>query len=415
MLHGLRERLTAVTGGFPAAHRGSSALHLNAAATAEAVVKAYYTLLECHGKSDYLKSRAGLVGVRQCLVAPLQTLCIGEKLIFLFFSGGFVYHAFRLVADIKEIVEIIPAKGCHGKYLAGVDIHYNRTRAVFYIIILDGLIERFFNIVLYAHVDGRHDIAAVFGSVISLILVKQKVGSVCVSRTHILAVRTAQGGVILGLNAVKSDVIRADKANHMTGKRRVRIIALCVAFKAHALEIVIFFELPHLVGKLGFELFCNGHIPRAGVLRFFKDGIIVKIQYLGKVFCDKLWVLAIHFYLRRTEIHILDICAHRQNILISVVYRASGGGSTRLTELLADSKILIFLVISYLEYIQSCGKRQKCKYAAHCHQEKCAAEHRSVRTAAKIIGFLRFLHDCSFAPWFVYHQVYWRIKFLCLS
>ena len=88
---------------------------------------------------------------------------------------------------------------------------------------------------LYAQVNCGHDIAAVFCPVIALKLIKQQICSVCVCSAHILAVRAAERGIILRLNAVKSDIICTDKAYNMTGKGRVGIIPFCIAFKSDAL------------------------------------------------------------------------------------------------------------------------------------------------------------------------------------
>ena len=193
---------------------------------------------------------------------------------------GFVYGTFCLIAHIEKIIQVISADGGHGKYLAGLNVHRDSTRPVLDIVILHCLIERFFDIMLYRKINCRHKVVAVFRARIALELIKKQVGTVSVCKTHILTRRSAQRGIILCLDSVESVVIGADKAYNMAGKRRVRIISLCVAFKAHALELIFVFKFAYLVGGLFFDLACNGDIPRAVILGFFEYVLTIKPQYL---------------------------------------------------------------------------------------------------------------------------------------
>ena len=191
----------------------------------------------------------------------MKALGVSQKLLLFLLGHGAVNGALSLVADVKEVVQIIASDGRHGKYLAGIDVHGYGSRAVLYIIILDRLIQRFFNIVLYCKINRRNKIQAVFRACIALVLVKQEVGAVSVGRPHIFAGCTAERGVILSLQTVKAVIIRTHKAYHMAGERGIWIIALGVAFKAHTLEAVLRLEFADLIGSLLLDLFCDRNIP----------------------------------------------------------------------------------------------------------------------------------------------------------
>ena len=147
-----------------------------------------------------------------------------------------------------------------------------------YIIVLDRLIQRLFHVMLYGEVDGRDKVEAVLCAGVALILVKQQIGAVGICKAHVSAGDAAQRGIVLRLYPVKAVVVRSDKAYDVAGKRRIRIVALCVAFKADALESIFVFELAHLIGRFLFDLARKSDIPRAAVLSLFEYILALKSE-----------------------------------------------------------------------------------------------------------------------------------------
>ena len=369
MLHGLSKALRAVAACFPAANRICSALNLHAAAAEETVIKAHLTLFERHGQRYYFERRAGLVCIRQGLIPPLQALCIGKDLILFLLRRRFFDRFFSLIADVEKIIKVISAYRRHCKYLPCFHIHRDSARSVLNVVILDGLIQRLFNIMLDREVNRCYKIKAIFGTGVALVLVKQKIGAVGIGKAHVFSRRSTQSGVILRFHPVKAVVIGSDKAYHMAGKRGIRIVSFRIALQPDALELILVFKFAHLVGSLFFDLARNGHIPRAVILGFFQDILLVEAEDLGKLIGNKLPVFVVHGDLRRAKVHIIDICAHCENVHVAVVYRSALGRCSRFAKLLAHGKLLIFGMIAHLQDIKPHCKHRKRKYAAHCHQK----------------------------------------------
>ena len=253
----------------------------------------------------------------------MQTLCIGKNLILLLLRRSFVYGVFSLVADVEEIIKVISAYRRHCKYLPRFYIHCDSARTVLNVIILNSLIQRLFNIVLYRKIDRCYKIKAVFGACVTFVLIKQEIGAVGIGKAHIFPRRSGESGIVLCLHPVKAVVIGSDKAYHMAGKRRIRIISFRIALQTNALELILVFKLAHLVGSLLFDLARNGNIPRAVILSLFKDVLPVETEDLGELIGNKLPVFAVHGDLRRAQIYVIDICAHCENVHIAVVYRSA--------------------------------------------------------------------------------------------
>lgn len=100
-------------------------------------------------------------------------------------ASALLRSLFSLIADVEKIIKVISAYRRHCKYLPGFHIHRDSARSVLNVVILDGLIQRLFNIMLDREVNRCYKIKAIFGTGVALVLVKQKIGAVGIGKAHV--------------------------------------------------------------------------------------------------------------------------------------------------------------------------------------------------------------------------------------
>ena len=210
-----------------------------------------------------------------------------------------------------------------------------------------------FHIVLDAGVYGGHQVVAVLPGIVFLKLAEEQLRAHGVGGPHRLAWAAGEGLVILGLYPLQAVVVRAHKADDMAGQGGVGIIPLGIRLQAHAPEIVLRLEGPHLIGLVLLQLPGSGHIPAALLPGLLVYLIIAYIQYLRQPPGDELPVLPIHLYLCRAQIHIIHRGAHRQSVHVGVVYDPPHGGAGYGAQLLLYGHALIFFVVNDLKLIQT--------------------------------------------------------------
>lgn len=123
-------------------------------------VFAHHALLERHGQRDDLERRAGLVGVRERLVAPLLLLRGSQQLRALVGIGLGVNGLLIPVADLLVVVQVEISERDHAEDRAGARVHGDGGRAVLHVIVLDRLLQVLFEVILDGRVDGQVHVVA---------------------------------------------------------------------------------------------------------------------------------------------------------------------------------------------------------------------------------------------------------------
>ena len=381
MLHRLGQRLGSVAPVLPAADRAAASAHMNAAPAVEAVVHGDGAAVERHGEGDDLEGGAGLVGVGQGLVAPLARLRLPQQLLGLLGRGGRVDHGLRLGADGKKIVQIIAVERGHGEDRAGVHIHGDGAGAVLNVVVRDGLLQMLFDIILDRRIERQHQVAAVLAGLKILVAAQQQLRAVGVRQAQRAAAGAGQRLIVHGLDALETGVVGADKADHMAGKRRIRVIAAAVRLEMHAVQAVLQLEGAHRVGLLALHAPLDRHIPGAGLPALFEHRLLVDVQDFRKAPGDQRPVLAVLVDLRRTEEDVFHRGAERQGLPLPVIDPAARDHRGRLAQLLADRQLLVIIMVGDLQPVEPQDQQHKGRHAENRHQRQDAAQHPAVRRA----------------------------------
>ena len=197
MLYRLGQRLGTVAAVLPALERGAAAEHVHAASAVEARVLAHHALLERHGESDYLEGRAGLVGIRDCLVSPLLLLGEGIELIVLVLALSYAaYLGLGLGTDGLVVVEVKIAKRHHRQYSTRVNLHTDSRRAVLDVVVLHGLGEVLFDVALDDSVYRQGQAVAVVGVHVVLVALVEHIRPRRGGGAHDVAVLAREQAVI---------------------------------------------------------------------------------------------------------------------------------------------------------------------------------------------------------------------------
>ena len=261
MLNRLRERLRTVAAGLPALQRVGSAEHIRAAAAVEGGAVVHQTFLQRHGQRDDLECGAGLIRIGQRLVAPLKLLRRAEQLRRFLVAFRCVDLRLCLLADSLIVVQVKVAERGHAQNCAGVGVHGDRRRAVLHVVVLHGLLQVLFHVILDRRVERERHVLAVGGVVIILVIDEEHIRAVAVRGAHHASLAAGQRVVIAVFNAGQAAVVRSDKADDVRGQTAVRIIALGVRLDLDADDVVLFLERAHLIRDVALHLARDDLIP----------------------------------------------------------------------------------------------------------------------------------------------------------
>ena len=218
----LRGRLRTVTGGFPAVKDLLTAGELFLTAAVERVVQRDGSGIDCGGQRDEFEGRTRLIAVGHAAVAPLSHTCRCNILLILL-DGGligigrfrqgqrritliFKKRGRRVVIDFQIIIWIIGAERGHGLDLARVHVHDDTERAIFDIVLINGVLQVLFHIRLHGRVDGGNEAAAVRGVIVFFVCIGH-LGAVVALGCHDLPGCAGKLFVVIGFKALGAVVV----------------------------------------------------------------------------------------------------------------------------------------------------------------------------------------------------------------
>ena len=245
------QALGAVAGLFGAVEGLIPALDHDGAGTAEGGVHVHRALLQCRRQGDGLEGGAGLVGVGDAAVAPLESLgpvldgLDGLAVILLFFKGVFfllqrlqlrIHGGQELfIPDSAVIGGVEVGVGGHGDNCSGVYLHDDAGAAVFGVVCLQHALHVLLKRRLNPGVQGQHHVVPVL-RVDDLLIVEGQVRVAGVLGGHGVAGGALQHVVELGLQAVGPLVLTVDKAHHVGRQGAVGVVPPGVQLQKDPLE-----------------------------------------------------------------------------------------------------------------------------------------------------------------------------------
>ena len=229
--------LGAVAGVVGAVDGLGDPLHPDTAGAVEGGVLVHHALLQGHGQGENLVGGAGLIGVVEALVAPLQVaqglqlrragllIRVGLSLLPLLLEG--------CVIEIAVVVQIVVGEGRKPQKRPGIHVHDDACGPVFRLVLGHHLLHPLLQVVLDVGVDGQHHIVAVLGVVVLLVLVEKGLA------VHVLGGDGEARGplqllLIQRLGAVGPLVFAVDEADHVGGQGGVGIEPLGVGGEVDA-------------------------------------------------------------------------------------------------------------------------------------------------------------------------------------
>ena len=312
---------------------------------------------------------------------PLGKLCVLQKLRRGVRIGGRVDLRLNVSGDALVVVEIKISQRRHRQNRARFRVHDDAGGAVLYIIVLHRLGKLLLQIVLDRGIDCQAEIESVLRIDVVLIACEDHIRPGAVLQPEDAAGGAGQKIVLRKLQPRKAGVVGADEADDVRGERGIGVIALCVRFELHTLQVVLVFKGAHRV-RLGlFDLALDGFIPAAPVGGHREDLFAVYAENFGKAAGNALGVLAVHGNLRGAYIHGVCRCAHRENTPLAVVDRPARGRDRRAAELLLQRGALQLVVAQDLQTEKLEHQYGKRRDAARGKKEQRAAEHGSVGSA----------------------------------
>ena len=275
------------------------------------------------------------------------------------------YLGLGLGTDGLVIVEVKIAKRHHRQYSTRVNLHTDCRRAVLDVVVLHGLGEVLFNVILDDGVNGEAYAVAVAGVYIVLVARVEHIRARRGGRAHDIAALAREHAVIAGFYTAETGVVQSHEADDVRGHAAVGVIALCVGLDLDAYVAAVGFELPYLLGHVLLHLAGHDLVPGVRVPRLFEDGLVVHAEDLGETARDGLLVLVVALYLGGAYVHGIHARAHGEHYAVAVIYRASRGAYRGLAHLLGDRRSLVLVVLHYLDLVQPRAEHQKSSYAAH--------------------------------------------------
>ena len=189
--------------------------------------------LQRRRRGDQLEYRSRFVGVRNGLVPPLGHLGFTQGCIvfvqFFLVVAGFLFHLVQLrlgigIVNLTGVVGVKVRLGGHAQDLAGLDIHHDAHSTVLHLMLLYGIFQVLFQIVLHCFIDGQHQALSVL-RIVDLLLTEGHGSSLGVAHRGDDAVGTGQGLVVVGFQAIGAGAVIAGKAQHSGRQVAIGIIA----------------------------------------------------------------------------------------------------------------------------------------------------------------------------------------------
>ena len=323
-------------------------------------------LLQRGGQRQDLEGGAGLVGVVQRLVAPLEQLHLRQRALAPLhpLPQGLVLYG-------GEVVQVVAGGGGHGQNAPGLCIHDDAGGAVGGGKLIRHGVQTLFQIILDGGVQRQCQVAAVLGGKILLVGVHHVVAGVVLGGHHHPAL-PLQLLLVAGLQPVQAGVVIAHEADDVGGQRAVGVVALGVRHQMDAHDLILVNVGADGVGGvlLGAEL--DHLVLGLGVVHTLADGGGVTVQQLGKaggqrVLCPRhgsVLVVDGSVDLQRGEDNGLGTGGDGHDIAGAVVDGAAGGGDHRAAGLLVHRLALQLLVADDLQ-VEQLEKQQHEHTDAH--------------------------------------------------
>ena len=368
--HGLDQRLKAVTGLVGAVDGVVG--DVDEAAAVDGGVHVDDALLQRGGQRQDLEGGAGLVGVVQRLVAPLEQLHVGQRALAPLhpLQQGLILHG-------GKVVEVVVGVGGHGQNAAGFGVHDDAGGAVGGGELVGHGLKALFQIVLDGGVQRQRQVAAVLGGEVLLVGVHHVVAGVVLGGHHKAAL-PLQLLLVAGLQPVQAGVLVAHEADDVGRQRAVGIVALGVGHQMDAHDLVFVDVGADGVGRvlLGAEL--DDLVLGIGVVHAPADGGGVAAQDLGEAGGQRVLrprhgsVLVVDgpVDLQRGEDDRLGAGGNGHDVAGAVIDGAAGGGDHRAAGLLAHRLALQLLVADDLQVEQLEEQQHEHAHAHNEHQHE---------------------------------------------
>ena len=270
------------------------ARHRDGLAAVKGRVFAHGTGVQRSGAGDELEHTARLVQVAHCLVAPLGLLCQLQRGGALFAGKGVHGLAGALVVDHTRLVGVVGGGGGHSQYSPGVHVHYDAHCPGGNVMLLHGIIQRVFKVMLDVCVNGQPQAAALQRHPLGLVALFQRIAP-CVDRRQHHAVFPGENVVVLQLQPAHTGIVHVCKAQHRGQKFPLRIPAFGILIDADAGDAVHFAESPHRVGSLPLHAVAQKAVVGGAVAELFQQFRFVQIQDFRKAFCGQSKLFFRHF------------------------------------------------------------------------------------------------------------------------
>lgn len=364
MHHRLCQVLIAMTIA-PAVSRLAVSDYLQTSAAVEIVTVADHTLLQCHGESQNLKSRARFVRILNALIAPHGFSGLGFQGIRFRIVRRCIHLLLILFTYLEIIIQVEVIQGGHAKNGARIDIHGNGTGTVLHFIVGYRLLQVFLKIVLNRCVNGAYGVVPL-RRIRTAVKISQYF-PVRGCKFLRFSCGTRQSVVIVILNAAQSGSLIPYEPDHMAGELIVWVLSLLNRFQVDAIQVILVNIGSYRFGSIPIDFTGNDFIPGLRILLRPQDLIFVHLQHSCKIRRDLLSVFAVLGHFRRTDKNIVGFGGNRKCFVRAVINTAALCQNLRTADLLVHSKARVFFVIPDLQDRQSCDKnkeKHRCNYAA---------------------------------------------------
>ena len=340
-----------------------------------------------HRQRDHLENGAGIVGVRDRLVAPVTrqrralrlSLRFGDQLLFLgiadivgilfiFFDISVfdqilgvdrVDLLFLIRVDGKGIVEVKAVDRSHREDLAGVNVHHDAYAALMDLVVDNALLHVLFHDALDGLVDRQHQRAAVDRADV-LVVVKGHLGRDTVLSRNDTTGRTREIIVVLELYAPQTLILGTGEADDRRREVAVGIVALIVVEQRDHTRLLILFtqlilQLDDLILFGTFDPALDRDIVGVllGILQQLR---FIEAQDLREPLCD-ISALFIALFaavkVRRSHDDAPNGRRLRQDLAVRIIDRSALCGDRRIGHLLFDRFTLELFALYQLQKSQT--------------------------------------------------------------
>ena len=231
--------------------------------------------------------------------------------------------------------------------------------------LLYGIFQVLFQIVLHCFIDGQHQALSVL-RIVDLLLTEGHGSSLGVAHRGDDAVGTGQGLVVVGFQPIGAGAVVAGKAQHGGRQVAIGIIAHGIFAEIDALDVIFLDEGCHFIGGVVVHLLLDGLIIPPGLERFFIDHVVIHIEDLRKTRSHQLPLVLLH--LRRRNEHRPDGDALGKCFHIAVIDIAAVGGNGCGIHLLTAGFFLPHIRLDHLQIKQTDYKNGKACAQRHDNQ-----------------------------------------------